>query len=118
MDKLRNDGRIVDEVRVVVHTLGAWPNGLMSDNHWSIYLLLAHKGGSVRMNMTAEADDPKGTLKWSPDLVYTDTASAIQRWDYKLHPGVTVGNVYRMVMEWGRDQYSMSGGGSGCRYWV
>ena len=118
MNKLRNDGRSVDQVRVVVHTLGPWPNREMSDNHWSIYLILAKNSGSVRMNMKAELDDPKGTLEWSPNLPYTKTNSAIQHWDYNVSPGVTVGSVYGLVMEKGRDQYNMSGGGSGCRYWV
>jgi len=61
MNKLRDDNRIVDKARVVVHTSGAWPSGTMSDNHWSIYLILANNGGSVRMNMRAEFDDPTGS---------------------------------------------------------
>lgn len=118
MDKLRNDGRTVERVRVVVHTLGPWPNGTMSDNHWSIYLILASNGGSVRMNMKAELDDPKGTLEWSPSLPYILTSSAIQHWDYVVNPGVKVANLYGLVMGKARHQYSMSAGGSGCRYWM
>ncbi len=118
MNKLRTDGRTVERVRVVVHTLGAWPNGTMSDNHWSIYLILANNGGSVRMNMKAELDDPKGTLEWSTNLAYTLTNSAIEHWDYMVNPGVTVANMYGLVIGKGRDQYSMSGGGSGCRFWM
>ncbi len=118
MDKLRNDGRTVESVRVVVHTLGPWPNGTMSDNHWSIYLILAKNDGSVRMNMRAELDNPRGTLEWSPNLPYTKTSSAIKYWDYTVNPGVKVANVYELVMVNGRNQYSMSAGGSGCRDWM
>ena len=56
-----NDTRLVKTVRVVVHTTG--PAGpTISDNHWSIYLLL-HAGGSVRLNMAAEEGYINGTLE-------------------------------------------------------
>ena len=109
------DTRAVTVVRVVVHTIGAWPNG-MSDNHWSIYLLMAD-GQSVRMNMRAELGDPKGTLEWQ-SLAYTLTTSAIKHWDFPTKPDVTVKEMYDLVMRKGRDQYNMSGGGSGCRWWM
>lgn len=58
------DQRVVDLVRVVVHTLG--PAGpTISDNHWSIYLLLAHGQGSVRMNMRADPGYVNGILSWT-----------------------------------------------------
>ena len=115
---LRNDARPVKSFRVVVHTLGAWPNRIMSDNHWSIYLLLKDNDRSVHMDMIAESDSPKGILEWSPDLAYTLPHSAIQHWDYSFKSGVTVAKVYNLIMEKHRDQYSISGGGSGCRWWV
>ena len=53
IDKLLDDRRVVTQARVVVHTTGPLsPNTLMSDNHWSIYLLLTG-GGSLRLNMRA-----------------------------------------------------------------
>ena len=115
---LRTDTRPVKTVRVVVHTSGIWPNGTMSDNHWSIYLLLENNNRSVRMNMMAESDNPKGTLEWSPNLDYTLSTSAIRHWDYPFMSGVTVANVYDLIMGNRRDQYMMSGGGSGCRWWM
>ena len=115
---LRNDARSVKSVRVVVHTLGVWPNGTISDNHWSIYLLLENNQSSVRMNMRAESGNPKGILEWSPNLAYTLHTSAIQHWDYSFISGVTVANVYDLIMRNRRDQYKMSGGGSGCRWWM
>lgn len=68
IDKLLNDRRVVTQARVVVHTTGPLGlNTLMSDNHWSIYLLLA-EGGSLRLNIrvnwdeAAEAWDTTGIL--------------------------------------------------------
>ena len=115
---LRNDARRVSSVRVVVHTLGVWPNRMMSDNHWSIYLLLTDEDGSVRINMTAELGDPKGRLEWSPNLGYALSASAIQYWDYSLDSGLTVAKVYNLIIGNRRDEYLMAGGGSGCRWWM
>ena len=115
MTSFTSDNRIVTSVRVVVHTTGSWPNG-MSDNHWSIYLLL-QTDSSVRMNMTAELDDPEGSLVLS-SLGYGLTTSAIRNWDYPTTPGASVAQIYQLLLSKGRDQYSMSGGGSGCRWWV
>lgn len=57
IDKLLEDRRIVTQARVVVHTTGPLSlNTPISDNHWSIYLLLA-KGGSLRLNMRADWDE-------------------------------------------------------------
>lgn len=110
-----NDTRDVSAVRVVVHTTGQYPNSPMSDNHWSIYLLLSGQS-SVRMNMTAEYDDPTGTLSWR-SLGYALTNSSIQNWDFQTASGVTVKHIYNLVMSQGRNNYDMSGGGSGCRWW-
>ena len=114
---LHKDTRPVKVARVIVHTIGAWTSGTMSDNHWSIYLLLDNYK-SVRMNMRAEVGDPKGILEWSPTLAYVLSASAIQHWDYPVNSGVTVADVYKLIMGLRRDQYMMSGGGSGCRWWM
>lgn len=110
------DKRTVDKVRVVVHTLGAWPNGTMSDNHWSIYLLLTNST-SVRMNMRAELDDPTGHLEWS-SLNYTLTNSAITHWDYQAKAGTTVRAIFHLIYQKHREKFTMSGGGSGCRWWM
>ena len=56
----------VTYVRVVAHTAGPMgPNTPMSENHWSIYLLLAEDGGSVRMNIRADPGNTTGRLEWS-----------------------------------------------------
>ncbi|KAH8802541.1 hypothetical protein F5884DRAFT_887183 [Xylogone sp. PMI_703] len=116
---LQGDTRIVESARVVVHTLGQLgPRTPMSDNHWSIYLILADNKGSVRVNMRAEFDDPQGILDWEPSLPFTLPYSALNYWDYQLREGISVGWIYRLLISNGRDQYRFSGGGYGCRYWV
>lgn len=68
------------KMRIVVHEEGdAWQNG-MSDNHWSIFLVLAGNQGSVRMNMSATAEDTTGNLYWSA-FGYAISNSAITHWD-------------------------------------
>lgn len=116
MSEIGADNRLVKRVRVVVHTQGVWPNSTMCENHWSIFLILAHEE-SVRMNMTADYGNPTGRLEWR-SLLYTVSVSTIKSWDYQAASGLSVGQVYHLVKCNGRDKYEMSGGGSGCRYWV
>lgn len=119
MTDLRSDSRVVQAIRVVVHSSSALgPNTPMSDNHWSIYLIFANTDRSVRINMRANYGDPTGILEWSPDLPYNVTRSLAGYWDYSVAPGVTVGWLCQLVLNNGRDRYDMSGGGSGCHYWV
>ena len=104
-------------VRVVAHTAGPMgPNTPMSENHWSIYLLLADDGGSVRMNMRADPGNTTGRLEWSI-LAYTHSTSALRYWDFLVVPNITVAYIAGLILNYGRDRYWMSGGGSGCRYW-
>ena len=110
-----NDTRRVKTIRVVVHTEGA-AGPTISDNHWSIYLLL-HGGGSVRINMRAERGYVNGILDWEENS-YTLTNSALRHWDYPVTGNVTVRDIARLLYGAKRHQYDMSGGGSGCRYWV
>ncbi|KAJ5586712.1 uncharacterized protein N7459_002477 [Penicillium hispanicum] len=113
---VQTDTTPVTHIRVVVHTLGAaGPN--TSDNHWSIYLL--HPGGmsSTRTNMRAEFGDPSGILEWTKHG-YTQTTSAIMYWDFPVAAEITVSSITRLIYSLRRDKYMMSGGGSGCRWWV
>jgi len=112
------DSRVVATTRVVVHNTG-WlgPGTSMSDNHWSIYLILANGKDSVRLNMRADYGDPEGTLECSSHS-YTCPTSALRFWDYRLRDNVTVGHIYQLLLCYRRHQYRMSGGGSGCRFWM
>lgn len=110
------DSRSISLVRVVVHTTGA-AGPTISDNHWSIYLVLPEVGGSVRFNMMAEYGNPTGILEWTTQA-YVLTNSAISHWDFPAAPGIQVSHVAQLIYGLRRDRYDMSGGGSGCRWWV
>ncbi|KAF1955280.1 hypothetical protein CC80DRAFT_493202 [Byssothecium circinans] len=88
----------------------------LSDNHWSIYLLVENNR-SVRLNMAAESGYLTGNLNIRP-YDYALTTSSIKHWDYKTVPGLSVSHIVGMIYQKGRHLYNMSGGGSGCRYWV
>lgn len=113
---VQTDAATVTQVRVVVHTLGAaGPN--TSDNHWSIYLIHPNGVSSTRINMRAEFDDPEGILEWTKHG-YIRTTSAITYWDFPVATETTVSSVACLIYNLRRDRYMMSGGGSGCRWWV
>jgi hypothetical protein len=114
MSDIATNNTIVTQARVVTHLSQDLGDGV-SENHWSIYLLLEN-GAAVRMNMAAEYGDPTGRLEWTT-YNYQLTNSALFYWDYNLTGGLTVKNVYDLVYHNRRDRYQFSGGGSGCRYW-
>lgn len=109
----REDTRLVEKIRVVVHTGHALDQ---SDNHWSLYLLL-RDGGSVRVNMATEYEETEGRLEWS-NLQYLLTNSALHHWDYPAVQPIQVLHVARSIYDRNRHRYCFSGGGSGCRFWV
>lgn len=109
----REDTRVVEKIRVVVHTGHALDQ---SDNHWSIYLLLQDEG-SVRVNMATEYEEIEGRLEWS-NLQYLLTNSALHYWDYPAVQPIQVLHVARSIYDRNRHRYCFSGGGSGCRFWV
>ncbi len=113
---VRGDLNKITHIRIVVHTTG--PAGpVTSDNHWSIYLLLAENGGSVRVNIRAEFGDPTGRLEWTKQA-YTLTHSAIRHWDFQVVGEVHVKDIAEHIYSLRRERYDMSGGGSGCRWWM
>ncbi|PGH26904.1 hypothetical protein AJ80_01487 [Polytolypa hystricis UAMH7299] len=114
--EVQTDSSLVTHARIVVHTLGA-VTPQTSDNHWSIYLTLPDNAGSIRINMRANFGDPTGILDWTKQT-YTLANSAIQHWDFPLALGTTVGHIARLIYGNRRERFDMSGGGSGCRWWV
>ena len=113
----QDDDRKFRRIRVVVHTTGAWPNSVHSNNHVTIYLLLEGEN-SVQVNMTIEEDDIRGRLVWSRHA-YQDSNSAITHRDYELELSLEIREFYHAVRdEWGLHRYMFSGGGSGCHYWA
>ncbi|EXJ82361.1 hypothetical protein A1O3_06174 [Capronia epimyces CBS 606.96] len=71
----------------------------------------------MRVNMTAETGYIIGILEWK-ELQYILTTSSLRHWDYPVLGNVRVCNIAWLLHETKRNQYDMSGGGSGCRYWV
>jgi hypothetical protein len=71
----------------------------------------------VRINMRADPGFVNGILEWSK-LTYITTNSAIGYWDFPVRQGIQVRHVADLIYRSGRHKYDMSGGGSGCRYWV
>ncbi|KAJ6024658.1 hypothetical protein N7540_005455 [Penicillium herquei] len=114
----QSDFRQISHIRVVVHTMGS-SGPRTSDNHWSIFLLIAGAQQSVRVNMSADLDydDPTGELSWD-NHNYQTSHSALKFWDFPVWTGVQVSHIATLIVTLGRDRYEMSGGGSGCRFWV
>jgi hypothetical protein len=112
------DTRRIIHFRVVVHAVGErWPNSNLIENHWSIYLVIGDHT-SVRINMRAvEYGDVEGLLEVT-EHPYVVTNSCLKYWDFSPHPRLTVAMVYNELKKKGFDRYNMSGGGSGCRWWM
>lgn len=126
IEAFRDSRLATSRVRVVVHTEGAWPNG-MSNNHISAYFLL-NDGQSIRVNMVTDEDDNKGVLIWSRQP-YQRSNSEITHHDIPLLQPVYIGYLYRafrwpslspngqLLHRGGLHRYLFSGGRSGCRFW-
>ncbi|KLJ11089.1 hypothetical protein EMPG_13609 [Blastomyces silverae] len=120
--------RVVAQVRVVVHTTGK-ASPTTSDNHWSIYLILQGNADSpqesVRANMTSDLPHLTGKLVWRSHS-FIRPSSALAHWDFETAPvlakgisrPIQVNDIAALIYTKGRHKYIMSGGGSGCRFWV
>ncbi|KAF2241874.1 hypothetical protein BU26DRAFT_535227 [Trematosphaeria pertusa] len=78
------------------------PNGDLSQNHWTIYLLL-NGSGSVQINMKT---DPR------PSVV--QGVYEVTRRSYRVSNGCTM----QEISSKGWHRYNMTAGGVGCRHWV
>lgn len=104
-------------VRVVCHSAGRVGISNASDNHWSLYFILSG-GKSVRFNMRADPGYIDGTLDIR-SYNYELSSSTIRHWDYRAVKYFTVRMAYEyLVTRCHYHQYNMSGGGSGCRWWM
>lgn len=109
----------VTTVRVVAHLVSPLvPGGQVSQNHWSIYLVIS-SGGSVRLNMewvSGTAGD-EGTFTVKRHF-YATSKTAIRVFDYDVPPGTKVESFLGIVREKKRHSYNMTPTGAGCRFWV
>jgi hypothetical protein len=114
----QNDLSVITNVSVVVHKTtvrSKRPHDV--DNHWVINLYLGPES-FVQLNMFEdESKDLDTTLEWRP-RPYNVSFSTIKLWSFAPIPGLTIKMVADVLYANRRDQYIMSGGGSGCRYWV
>jgi hypothetical protein len=106
----RHLDRRVSRARVVVHESGEY------ENHWTVFLILNSRT-SVRINMTAERGYITGELRIT-DHDYISSSSAIQFWEYEVADNIRVSHFISLIIENDRQFYNMSGGGSGCRWWM
>ena len=110
---------VVEKVRFVAHTLGpVAPGAQLSQNHWSVYLLVKG-GGSVRLNMATNdrAGDDNGVFTVTRHA-YALTTSAVRHFDFAVAKDVTVGRILRLIGEKRRQRYRMTPTGVGCRHWM
>jgi hypothetical protein len=115
-DAVKQNSSAITEVKVVAQTTGAI-SSQTSENHWTIFLVLS-SSVCIRINMRAKSyDDPTGVLAWSR-LPYIRSNSELRSWRYTPIQSIKVRDVAKLIYEYRRDKYEMSGGGSGCRYWV
>jgi hypothetical protein len=105
-----HSNRAVTHLRVVVHDSGNY------ENHWSFFLILDPRT-SVRINMRAEPGYITGELAIT-DHDFIMSNSAISAWDFATVQGTTVAHFVGLLYQNRRELYNMSGGGSGCRYWM
>lgn len=112
-----NNTSTFSQIRVTIHTTGAWPNSLHSNNHVTTLLLL-DRGGAVQVNMRTDDGDRRGQLQWKL-ANYRHSSSEVKCINYDLYAPVQVKTLYRAIRhDWKLHQYLFSSGGTGCRYWT
>lgn len=106
-------------IRVVAHTLGPIVlNGDLSQNHWTIYMLLS-ASGSVQINMKTDTRPSmvQGIYEVSR-RGYTESQTAVRWWDFSAVVGLTVAHIEHEINTSGWHKYNMTAGGVGCRHWM
>ncbi|KAL5380677.1 hypothetical protein PMIN02_010558 [Paraphaeosphaeria minitans] len=110
--------KLVSTFRVVAHTIGpVMPGAAVSQNHWTIYLLVP--GGSVQLNMKTNinASISRGIFEVR-EHAYEQSNSAVRYFDLPAAQGVLVDYVEREIRSQRWDQYNMNENGVGCRWWI
>lgn len=106
-------------VRVIAHTMGSFvPGGQLSENHWSIFLLVPN--GSVRLNMTLRYPSTNvdiGALGIS-ELEFQHSLSATASWDFGVAQDAAVWHFTNSIVMHGRQNYRMAENGVDCRWWM
>ncbi|KAF2621157.1 hypothetical protein BU25DRAFT_426679 [Macroventuria anomochaeta] len=83
--------KVVSTFRIVAHTMGPLaPGASISQNHWTIYLLV--QGGSVQLNMKTNTDlHSRRGIFLVKEHAYSESNMAVCFFDFPAAPSVTVG---------------------------
>lgn len=87
--------------------------GFLSQNHWTIYLLVP--GGSVQLNMKNNTDpgSRRGIFEIR-ERVYVELNTAVTWFDIPVAAGVSVDYIEREITYQGWHRYEMNKGGVRC----
>lgn len=110
--------KVVSTFRIVAHTMGpVMEGGAVSQNHWTIYLIVP--GGSVQLNMKTNTDpnNCRGIFELR-ERVYTQSNTAVRWFDFPAANGILVDSIESEIRSQRWDQYDMTEGGVGCRWWM
>ncbi|KAF2722711.1 hypothetical protein K431DRAFT_311416 [Polychaeton citri CBS 116435] len=107
-------------VRVTIHSLGAIvPGGQLSQNHWTIELLLSD--GCIRLDMSLyefkSATDFRGLLRVIK-LAYQLSQHHVMYFDFEVVGAKSVGHFMNNIITNARHRYNMTSNGVGCRHWI
>ncbi|KAJ4621268.1 hypothetical protein HRR85_001478 [Exophiala dermatitidis] len=85
------------------------PGAQLSQNHWSIYLIIKG-GGSVRLNMETDPTPGKheGIFKVTRHQ-YEMTTSCVRHWDCPATDNITVGRILKLIGEKRRNRLTIIG---------
>ncbi|KAF2229437.1 hypothetical protein EV356DRAFT_387128 [Viridothelium virens] len=104
-------------IRIVVHNTGVYGSpSQMCNNHWTIYLVV-NGTESVQINMRGAENSNQGTLVID-NRNYIVSSSSLRYWDIVPTTAIYSEHVLDLIYERRRNRYTMSGGGSGCRWWM
>jgi hypothetical protein len=91
--------------------------GAVSQNHWTIYLIVP--GGSVQLNMkTSTNPNTRCGIFEVGERAYEKSNTAVRWFDLPAASGLLVDSVEREIRSQRWDQYDMTEGGVGCRWWM
>jgi hypothetical protein len=107
---------VIRTFRVVAHTLGpVIPGGVLSANHWTVYLLVGG-GRSVQINMMTNLRPGETSGNYEvTQRTYEHSNTAVQYFDFPAKDGVTVGYVLDEITRRRWQRYNMTDGRVGCQ---
>ena len=90
-------------------------NTLASDNYTTQYFILS-RDTSVQLNMRTDPGYITGILEMTP-RDYVESNTEILHFPIRPSGAFTPRNLYQWLDQGGFQDYTLTGGGIGCRYW-